>query len=104
MSSDRVRRLLTLAVLALGAAAGRADDSHKTAEPVLDDELLEFLGSVDPASDSAQSDDGAWIEYLSQTDIGKAVKPASPPSGSDAKPAAPAGNPLKPSASLGRAE
>ena len=94
-----VRLGLVVASLALGAGIGRADDPHNAAEPALDDELLEFLGSVDPASDSTSSDDGTWIEYLSQTDIGKVVKPASPPSGAEAKSATPAGKPAKPSAS-----
>jgi hypothetical protein len=96
MSARRLSLVLALAVLTLGAGAGRADDSQKAADPALDDELLEFLGSVDPASDSAQQDDGTWIEYLSQTDIGKVVKPAGTPTGAEAKPAASA---AKPSAS-----
>jgi hypothetical protein len=93
----RVRLGFALAVLALGAGAGRADDVRKAADPAADDELLEFLGSVDPGSDSA-ADDGTWVDYLSQTDIGKVVKPAGP-SGTDAKPATPAGAPAKPSES-----
>ena len=53
---------------------------------------MEFLGSVDPASDSGQPDDAAWLDYLSRTDIGKVAKPdANAPSG--AKPAASAAKP-----------
>jgi hypothetical protein len=96
MSARRPSLVLSLAVLAFGAGAGRADNSQKAVDPALDDELLEFLGSVDPASDAAQPDDGTWIEYLSQTDIGKVVKPAGTPTGAEPKPAASA---AKPSAS-----
>jgi hypothetical protein len=38
------------------------------AAPSADDELLEFLGSVD------EETDGEWIDYLSKTDISKASK------------------------------
>jgi hypothetical protein len=34
-----------------------------------DDELLEFLGSVD-----SEEGDEAWLDYLSQADIGKAAR------------------------------
>jgi hypothetical protein len=37
--------------------------------PEVDDELLEFLGSVD-----ADSEDEDWLDYLSQTDIAKVAK------------------------------
>ncbi len=88
MLNRRIRVGVTLIALVLGASAGHADNSRKTAEPAADEELLEFLGSVDPASDSSPSDDGTWIEYLSQTDIGKVAKPAAaPPSGDHAQPA-----------------
>jgi hypothetical protein len=40
----------------------------KPAAPSADEELLEFLGSVDEESD------GDWIDYLSKTDISKAAK------------------------------
>ena len=84
---------LALAALALVPAAGFADPAAKTAEP--DEELLEFLGTVDLTADvNAQPDDGSWIDYLSQTDIdgaaqGKAAKKASPPGPAGAKPSAP---------------
>jgi hypothetical protein len=90
------RLVLAVAVLTAGCGVGIADDNtRKPADPVLDDELLEFLGSVDPASDAAQPDDGTWIEYLSQTDIGKVAKPGNP-TVIAAKPAAPAPKPSAP--------
>jgi hypothetical protein len=70
--------VLAFTVLAAGSGAGFADDTHKPATPTPDDELLEFLGSVDPASDTTHPDDGSWVEYLSQTDIGKVAKPGNP--------------------------
>jgi|SRR5689334_20040298 len=79
MLKRRSRLLLAFAVLTAGAGIVLADDTRKPADPATDDELLEFLGSVDPASDTLQPDDGAWIEYLSQTDIGKVTaKPGNP--------------------------
>ena len=92
MLNRRSRLVLAfVAVCTAGSGVGLADDTRKTTTPALDDDLLEFLGSVD---DSAQSDDGTWIEYLSQTDIGKVAKPGNPTMVA-AKPAAP---PPKPSA------
>ena len=61
-----------LAALAI-APAGRADDTDATKgaksapEPPLDDELLEYLGSVD-----AEGKD--WMDYLAHTDIAQVVK------------------------------
>jgi hypothetical protein len=70
--------MLAFAVLMAGSGVALADDTRKPADPATDDELLEFLGSVDPASDTVQPDDGTWIEYLSQTDIGKVAKQGNP--------------------------
>ena len=79
MLNRHTRLLLAFAVLTAGGGFVLADDTRKPTNPALDDELLEFLGSVDPASDTVQPDDGTWIEYLSQTDIGKvAAKPGNP--------------------------
>ena len=97
MLDRRLRLALALAVLTAGAGGVLADDNRKPADPPLDDELLEFLGSVDSASDAVQPDDGTWIEYLSQTDIGKVVrnptvaevKPAAKPAAPAPKPGAP---------------
>ena len=72
------RVMLALAVLMAGSGVVLADDTRKPADPASDDELLEFLGSVDPASDTVQPDDGTWIDYLSQTDIGKVAKQGNP--------------------------
>jgi len=71
MWDRRLRLLLAFATLIAGSAIALADDKRKAADPALDDELLEFLGSVDPPSESVQPDDGTWIDYLSQTDIGR---------------------------------
>ncbi len=72
--------MLAMAVLTAASGMSLADDSHKKpADPAIDDDLLEFLGSVDTAADTGQPDDGTWMEYLSQTDPGKvAAKPANP--------------------------
>src|SRR6185312_11285964 len=78
MLKRHFRLLLACAVLTAGAGIVLADDTRKPADPATDDELLEFLGSVDPASDTVQPDDGTWIEYLSQTDISKVAKQGNP--------------------------
>jgi len=63
MLNRRSRLVLAFAVLTAGCGAALADDPpHKPSPPALDDELLEFLGSVDPSSDTVQPDDGSWIE------------------------------------------
>jgi hypothetical protein len=75
---DRRVRLGTLAALALLCGSAAADDSKKP-DPTADSELLEFLGSVDSGADSqAAADDGSWIDYLAETDIGKVAKSADP--------------------------
>ncbi len=51
------------------AAAAKAASATKPAPPAADDDLLEFLGTVD--SDTGDQD---WIDYLSQTDIAKVAK------------------------------
>lgn len=78
MFARRFQWMLALAALTAASGGALADDTRKPADPVLDDELLEFLGSVDPTSDAVQPDDGTWIEYLSQTDIGRSAKPGDP--------------------------
>jgi hypothetical protein len=84
--TDRVRLLLALALLMPAYGSVFANDP-KPADPATDDELLEFLGSVDAGSDSQTADDGSWIDYLSQTDIGTAAK-KDPNGGSGGKQAA----------------
>jgi hypothetical protein len=87
------RTVLAIMVLMASSGVGFADDTRKAPpDPALDDELLEFLGSVDTASD-----DATWIEYLSETDIGKVAAKPDNPTVVAAKPAAP-GAPPKPSA------
>jgi len=98
MLNRRSRLVLAFAVLTAGSGAVLADDPpHQPSPPALDDELLEFLGSVDPSSDTVQADDGSWIEYLSQTDIGKVAKPGNP-TVIAAKPATPTPKPSAPGA------
>ncbi len=79
---------LTLALLAFVCGTAAAEDA-KQPDPAADAELLEFLGSVDSGADSqTTADDGSWIEYLAQTDIGKVAKTANPDEGSRKKAAA----------------
>ena len=83
-----LRLALMLTVLVFGCGRVAADNS-KQPDPAADAELLEFLGSVDSGADSqTAADDGSWIEYLAQTDIGKVAKTAYPSDGSSKKPAA----------------
>jgi hypothetical protein len=66
---------LVAAVLALKAAAvWAADPPKQSAPPPADEKLLEFLGSVDSSADPTQPDDGSWLTYLSQINIGKVAK------------------------------
>jgi hypothetical protein len=84
------RRLVTQAALVLLCGVAAAADEPKQTDPGADAELLEFLGSVDSGADSqATADDGTWIDYLAQTDIGKVAKTADPKETSR-KPDAPA--------------
>lgn len=77
MLTRGVRLLLTLAALSPASAFVLAD--NKPPPPPTDVELLEFLGSVDSGADSqTAADDESWIEYLSQTDIGKVAQTADP--------------------------
>jgi hypothetical protein len=73
-----LRFLVAPAALSLLWATAVAENP-KQADPAADAELLEFLGSVDSGADSqAAADDGSWIDYLSQTDIGKLAKTTDP--------------------------
>ena len=86
-----LRRLVGLTVLALVCETAAAQDQKK-ADTQADSDLLEFLGSVDSGADSqTAADDGSWIEYLAQTDIGKVAKtdPSKKPSPSGDQAAAP---------------
>ena len=97
MLNRRSRLVLAFALLSAGSGVAFAEDPGKPTDPVLDDELLEFLGSVDPSLDKAQPDDGSWIEFLSETDVGQVTKPGNP-TVIAAKPAAPAPKPSTPGA------
>ncbi len=67
---------VTLAALAFLCGTAAAENP-KQPDPAADAELLEFLGSVDSGADSqTTADDGSWIDYLAQTDIGKVAKTA----------------------------
>jgi hypothetical protein len=80
-----LRFLVTPAALAILCGTAIAEDP-KQADPAADAELLEFLGSVDSGADSqATADDGSWIDYLSQTDIGKVAKTTDPQDASGKK-------------------
>ena len=72
MPEGALRLLVIQGALALLCGTAAAEDP-KQADPAADAELLEFLGSVDSGADSQTADDGSWIDYLSQTDIGKVV-------------------------------
>jgi len=66
-----IRLLLALTAFAFLCDIAVAEDPKKE-DPATDADLLEFLGSVDSGADSqAAADDGSWIDYLAQTDIGK---------------------------------
>lgn len=78
--AHRIGIAVVTAVLAVGSGVGHADSPPKQGADSPDESLLEFLGSVDPSTDSTQPDDGSWLAYLAQVDIGKAAKtPQVPP-------------------------
>ncbi len=70
--------LLLASVLGFGAAQAA---EPRTPPPPEDPELLEFLGSSDPSTDAAAgegADDGAWLDFLSRTDIARVARGAPP--------------------------
>ena len=77
MPEGTLRFLVTQAAFALLCGSAVAENPKQT-DPAADAELLEFLGSVDSGADSQTADDGSWIDYLAQTDIGKVVKTTDP--------------------------
>jgi hypothetical protein len=78
-SSSGACLLAGLIALAITCASAVAQDQKKPDTTAADADLLEFLGSVDSGGDSqTAADDGSWIEYLAQTDIGKVAKATSP--------------------------
>jgi hypothetical protein len=80
--------LLALLVLAGTARADRPDHASKP-DPTVDDDFLEFLGSID--SDSSPGE-GWWIDYLSRSDPGRTKPPGGNPPPKPTVPARP-GNP-----------
>lgn len=91
----RIGITVITAALAVAAGAARAGDPPKqSANSPVDQDLLEFLGSVDPPADSTQqSDDSGWLAYLSEINIDKVAKASQTPVRAPAqqKPASPAG-------------
>jgi hypothetical protein len=90
--SRRIGIAVVTAALAAGSGIGSAaDPPQQNADPPPPG-LLEFLGSVDPPTDARQPDNGAWLAYLAQINIGKVArasqapaqpKPASSAAGTD---------------------
>ena len=94
-----ISRHIGIAVIAAALTAatgvGHAGDPPKQgATPPVDQDLLEFLGSVDSSADSTQQpDDDGWLAYLSQINIDKVAKASQTPAQAPApqKPASSAG-------------
>lgn len=72
-SVTRSLALASAALLVMPALA--ADQAMAPGNDAVDQDLLEFLGSVD-----TQSDDSSWFDFLRETDIGKLVKAKPKPS------------------------
>ena len=88
----RIGIAVVMAALTAGSSIGRAGEPPKQGADPPDEGLLEFLGSVDPATDSTQPDDGSWLAYLSQINIGKVAKASQAQQApTQPKPASPAG-------------
>ena len=76
----RIGIAVVTAALTAGSSVGCAGDPPKqSAEAPVDEGLLEFLGTVDPSSDSTRLDDGSWLKYLAQTNIGKVARKSHTP-------------------------
>jgi len=65
--ADEAKPAAAPASKATPATASPAKPTRPVSAP--DDELLEFLGSVD-----SEEGDEAWLDYLSQADIAKAAR------------------------------
>jgi hypothetical protein len=91
----RIGIAVVTAALTVAAGVGRAGDPPKqSAMSAADQDLLEFLGSVDsPADSTQQPDDDGWLTYLSQIDIEQVAKASQAPAQTPAqqKPASSAG-------------
>jgi hypothetical protein len=89
-----ISRSIGIAVATAAVAAGpglgwAGDPPQRTADPPVNAQLLEFLGSVDAPADSTQPDDGNWLAYLAQINIGKVAKASqATPASARPKPAA----------------
>lgn len=101
----RIAQRIGIAVVtaALGAGSGLARAGvppKRGADAPVDERLLEFLGSVDTSADSAKPDDGSWLAYLSQVNIGKVAQAAqltqTPPTPAKQKAASAAAAAVKP--------
>ena len=64
----RMVAMLT-ALLAVAMANGEEANKQPPAKEVVDQDLLEFLGSVDPHADS-----GAWFDFLRKNEVPKPQK------------------------------
>ncbi|MGH8318654.1 MAG: hypothetical protein ACREUL_11840 [Steroidobacteraceae bacterium] len=91
--SRRIGIAVVTAALAAGSGIGSAaDPPQQKADPPPG--LLEFLGSVDPPTDSRQPDNRAWLAYLAQINTGKVASASQAPA--QPKPASPAAGTEKP--------
>jgi hypothetical protein len=88
-ASRRLGPVALALALALGAGALFADPPRKAADPALDEDLLEFLGTVDSTTDSNGQPDDSWLKYLARADAAKAAKKTSAPTSPDTKPGPP---------------
>ena len=78
-SARRIGMAVVTAALVIGTRVGHAGGPPQQSADPPDEGLLEFLGGADPSADSAQPDDGSWLSYLSQVDIGKAAEASGAP-------------------------
>jgi hypothetical protein len=65
-----------LTLLVLAAASAWAADRPGKPDPGVDDDFLEFLGSVDT---DTPPEEGWWIDYVSRSDAGKTKPPVGNP-------------------------
>ena len=73
--AHRIGIAVVVAALTAASGLGRAGEPQQSsAEPPADEGLLEFRGSVDPSTDTTQPDDGSWLAFLAQINIGKVAK------------------------------
>jgi len=94
--SRRIGIAVVTASLAVGSGIVWGGDPPKqSADPPVDEQLLEFLGSVDAPAGSTQANDRSWLAYLAQINIGKVAKASQTPA--QRKPASSANGANKPS-------